>query len=151
VTAISASRNGNGIAGFYSGVSDTGVWIASALNAGQQISSRLDFNGWIMADRQRPAVSQSLQWKCFGPWNNVRNRYLGLRQQFHLGWARFNESCNRKGRRGTGAKLLLTGYAYETILNKPIIAGKTKGPDVITLQRGSLGRLAQGSAGRLGR
>jgi hypothetical protein len=23
----------------------------------------------------------------------------------------------------------LTGYAYETIANKPIIAGKTKGPD----------------------
>jgi hypothetical protein len=42
----------------------------------------------------------------------------------------------------------LTGYAYETVPNKPIIAGKTKGPDVITVQPdtapGSLGRLALG-------
>jgi hypothetical protein len=45
----------------------------------------------------------------------------------------------------------LTGYAYETVPNKPIIAGKTKGPDVITLEPGSLGRLAQGSPGHLGK
>jgi hypothetical protein len=42
---------------------------------------------------------------------------------------------------------MLSGYAYETIANKAIIAGKTKGPDVITVQPGSLGRLAQGSSG----
>jgi hypothetical protein len=33
----------------------------------------------------------------------------------------------------------LTGYAYETIPNKPIITGKTKGPDVITLDPATLG------------
>jgi hypothetical protein len=38
----------------------------------------------------------------------------------------------------------LTGYAYETVPNKPIIAGKTKGPDVITMPAGSLGELARG-------
>jgi hypothetical protein len=38
----------------------------------------------------------------------------------------------------------LTGYAYETIPNKPIIAGKITGPDVITLEPGSLGWLALG-------
>ena len=41
----------------------------------------------------------------------------------------------------------LTGYAYETVANKPIITGKTKGPDVITMQPdirpGSLGGLAR--------
>ena len=41
---------------------------------------------------------------------------------------------------------MLTGYAYETIPNKLIITGKTKGPDVITAQPGSLGHLAQGAA-----
>jgi hypothetical protein len=41
----------------------------------------------------------------------------------------------------------LTGYAYETIPNKPIIAGKTKGPDVITLEPATLGHLAQGASG----
>jgi hypothetical protein len=30
---------------------------------------------------------------------------------------------------GGHVKGLLTGYAYETIPNKPIITGKTKGPD----------------------
>jgi hypothetical protein len=43
---------------------------------------------------------------------------------------------------------VLTGYAYETIPNKAIIAGKIKGPDVVTVQSdtapGSLGRLALG-------
>jgi hypothetical protein len=34
-----------------------------------------------------------------------------------------------------------TGYAYETIPNKPIITGKTKGPDVITLDPARLGHL----------
>jgi len=41
-------------------------------------------------------------------------------------------------------KALLTGYAYETIPNKAIITGKTKGPDMITVQPGSLGALAAG-------
>jgi hypothetical protein len=40
--------------------------------------------------------------------------------------------------------MTLTGYAYETIPGKPIIAGETKGPDVITMQPGSPGRLALG-------
>ena len=38
----------------------------------------------------------------------------------------------------------LTGYAYETIPNKPIIAGKTNGPDVITVEPTTLGSLALG-------
>jgi hypothetical protein len=38
----------------------------------------------------------------------------------------------------------LTGYAYETIPNKPIIAGKTKGQDVIIFQPDTLGNLARG-------
>jgi len=39
----------------------------------------------------------------------------------------------------------LTGYAYETIPNKPIITGQTKGPDVITVQPERLGELARGT------
>jgi hypothetical protein len=38
----------------------------------------------------------------------------------------------------------LTGYAYETIPNKPIIAGETNGPDAFTVQERSLGHLAAG-------
>jgi hypothetical protein len=38
----------------------------------------------------------------------------------------------------------LTGYAYETIPNKPIITGQTKSQDVITQQPETLGELARG-------
>jgi hypothetical protein len=81
-----------------------------------------------------------------GYWYNVRNRYLGLKFQIkgktHYGWARLNVTV-RQGLRITAT---LTGYAYETIPNKAIIAGKTKGPDVINVQPGSLGHLAAGTS-----
>lgn len=38
----------------------------------------------------------------------------------------------------------LTGYAYETVPDKPIIAGQITGPDVITVQPDTLGGLALG-------
>jgi len=41
---------------------------------------------------------------------------------------------------------MLTGYAYETIANKAIIAGRTKGPDVTAAQPTSLGHLAAGAS-----
>jgi len=81
---------------------------------------------------------------CRGPWLDVKSRYLGLKfrigTQTHYGWARLNI-----GHSGFEMSALLTGYAYETIPNKPIITGKTKGPDVITLGPGSLGALAAGA------
>ena len=84
-----------------------------------------------------------------GQWINVKKRYLALSFQIdgktHYGWARLNVKVNKFY---PPFDAVLTGYAYETIPNKPIIAGKTKGPDVITLEPGSLGQLAQGSAGR---
>jgi hypothetical protein len=45
-----------------------------------------------------------------------------------------------------GITAVVTGYAYETIPNKPIITGKTKGPDVVTLQPATLGHLATGAS-----
>ncbi len=80
-----------------------------------------------------------------GPWRYATNGYLGLRfmikEKIHYGWARLFVQ-------GSGDEATLTGYAYETIPNKPIITGKTKGPDVITLEPGSLGALAAGSSRR---
>jgi hypothetical protein len=62
------------------------------------------------------------------PWRNATNRYLGLRFRIdgktHFGWARFTIKAQARGVVAT-----LTGYAYETVPNKPIIAGKTKGSD----------------------
>jgi len=85
-----------------------------------------------------------------GPWKNVKSRYLGLKffinSKTHYGWARLSVTVHRDGIYGISA--ILTGYAYETVSNKPIIAGKTKDPDVITLEPGSLGGLAAGARAR---
>ena len=68
-----------------------------------------------------------------GPWandgNGVKNRYLGLKfaikGKTHYGWARLNVSMT--GPLQVNITATLTGYAYETIPNKPIITGKTHG------------------------
>lgn len=88
-----------------------------------------------------------------GLWANggkgVKNRYLGFRfainGRTHYGWARLNVGFTdvRNFQEVSG---LLTGYAYETIPNKSIIAGKTHGKDVITIEPASLGHLARGAA-----
>jgi hypothetical protein len=65
-----------------------------------------------------------------GHWINVTNRYLGLKFQVkgktHYGWARLNVKVHKHP---FSISATLTGYAYETIPNKLIIAGKTKGAD----------------------
>jgi len=94
-----------------------------------------------------------------GPWRNVQSRYLGLKfliaGQTHYGWARLNVKLNKK----CNFVVTLTGYAYETIPNKLIFTGHTKGPDDIgveepnaaltmpTSEPATLGALAMGSPG----
>ncbi len=87
-------------------------------------------------------------------WLNVKNRYLGLSFQIngetHYGWARLNVQSA-----GHTLTAVLTGYAYETIANKPIIAGKTGGteenavsqsqPNGVSSKPATLGELAIGS------
>ena len=87
-----------------------------------------------------------------GPWVDTRNRYLDLKflinGEYHFGWARISIDCD---------DMLLTGYAYETVANKPIIAGQQSGseeaanipatPGTSVNARTTLGSLALGSAG----
>jgi len=72
-----------------------------------------------------------------GNWIDATNRYLGLKftikGKTHYGWARLTIPWLN-----VGFSVTLTGYAYETIPNKSIIAGKTHGG-------ASLGALAAGS------
>jgi hypothetical protein len=107
---------------------------AYALPQGAHIGPKHPFSGQVMASSDAGYL---------GSWVNVTNRYLGFKFKIlgatHYGWARLNVSVTGGVVVGT-----LTGYAYETIPNKPIIAGKTKGPDVITVHSGSLGVLAAG-------
>jgi hypothetical protein len=84
---------------------------------------------------RRSSTTTGGQWWCGQP------RYLGLKVvikgETHYGWAR--EQLKESG-------FTLTGYAYETVPNKPIVTGKTKGPDVIAPEDASLGCLAQGAS-----
>jgi hypothetical protein len=97
--------------------------------------------------------------RWYGPWVNggkgVKNRYLGLKfkikGRFHFGWARLTVTTTSNDFAAT-----LTGYAYETIPGKPIIAGQTKGPDDAGVEESrklsapesaTLGMLAMGAPG----
>jgi hypothetical protein len=93
-----------------------------------------------------------------GPWFNLNGRpaYLGIRflinENTHFAWARVCVSHSAD----KDYKVTVTGYAYETIPGKPIIAGATKGPEdaepTAALSSGipepvTLGALALGAPG----
>jgi hypothetical protein len=86
-----------------------------------------------------------------GPWKGtVRGKYLGLKffigGKVHYGWARLNVSYtpDQPGNDLTG---VLTGYAYETVPNRPIITGQTlRGGKAI--KHMTLGHLALGASVR---
>jgi hypothetical protein len=136
---------------------------ASALVPGSRVGPKSPFSpgleiiegGYVLRSRGSGA--------CVGAWYNVRNDYLGLqfiiKGKKHFGWARMNVTCSVSQHKLTA---LLTGFAYETIPNRPIITGKIKGPDEIdrTVERltphslsapipepSMLGLLAMGSPG----
>ena len=118
---------------------------ASALPAGARIGGKSKFG----PDKRMVSihVSTTCTTGGYGPWANVKNRYLGLKfhikGEVHYGWARLTEVNGKPGNCGSPfIKATLTGFAYETIPNKPIVAGKTHGKDEATL-----GRLAQGASG----
>jgi hypothetical protein len=61
-----------------------------------------------------------------GPWNNVQDHYLGVSfkigTETHYGWVRMSVSDPR-----APLKVLISGYAYETIADQQIRAGQTSG------------------------
>jgi hypothetical protein len=126
-------QNGNRIAGS-KGVTD--VYYALALPQGAKIGPQQPFSGKLMA-------ASGTEYGSVGKWFNVSDRYLGLKfliqGEIHYGWARLSVKA------GTGhIAAIVTGYAYETVRNKPIIAGKTKGGDAIAAPA-TLGHLACGA------
>jgi len=64
-----------------------------------------------------------------GPWAKSKNGYLGLKfyiqGKVHFAWARLQ-------RAKLGEDWVLTGYAYETVVGKPIVTGRKKGPQEIS-------------------
>jgi hypothetical protein len=116
-----------------------GVQKSNAVVVGNMGFPRAFAPGITIGPKQKFAGSGQM-WGCFkdangyrhsGNWKFVQNRYLGLRftitGQIHYGWARLSTGITYCG--DFYASVTLTGYAYETIPNKHIVTGKTKGPD----------------------
>jgi len=103
---------------------------AYALPRGAKIGPPKNFKCTFACLEGRPLLSLSVAGDTIGQWEDATNQYLGVRfldraGKTHYGWARLTV-------RGTPHSKIfatLTGYAYETIPNKPITAGKTKGTD----------------------
>jgi hypothetical protein len=123
---------------------------ASLLRAGEKIGvvrKQVFFEAHYMAGFWTNSAGRSgFLWQWANDGKGVKNGYLGLKFTIngttHYGWARMNVEFTLKGRIEVVSGVL-TGYAYETTPNKPIVAGKTHGKDDATL-----GRLALGAAGR---
>jgi hypothetical protein len=126
---------------------------ASALPAGARIGPERGFpvSHPFMAEELFQRVGPTSQYSDLGAWvgtgKGVSNRYLGFRfivqGKAHYGWARLSVTLSHH-REYDDVVATLTGYAYETVPNKEIIAGRTTGPDVITVEPGTLGQLALG-------
>ena len=126
---------------------------ASALRAGTLIGPKREFavSHPFMAEELFKRDVRSSQYSDVGPWagkgQGVSDRYLGLKfvidGEVHYGWARFSVTVEHH-RQYDDVSGTLTGYAYETVPDKPIIAGQITGSDVITLQPETLGGLALG-------
>lgn len=129
---------------------------APALPAGFSIGPKRKFAGGNGYHIMATWGSASGQQYYGGPWKNALHRYVGLKfviqGKIHYGWARLNVTA------ANNIRATLTGYAYETIPNKAIVAGQTKGPDddhqtadaslkVHTREPAMLGMLALGAPG----
>jgi hypothetical protein len=119
----------------------TGAGSAAALRAGVRVGPNRRFQQRL----GEGMASGDSHGTCRGPWIDAHRRYLGLKfiikGKVHFGWARLNVTCVFP----KAINATLTGYAYETVANKPIVTGKTKGPDV-NVEPATLGQLARGAA-----
>jgi hypothetical protein len=110
---------------------------AAALPAGKKIGPDGKFH------KAKSYGDEMASARCQGPWVHAREKYLGLKfvieGEVHFGWARLNVNC------GSPIKATLTGYAYETDADEPIVAGDTTGAEA-SVEAGTLGNLALGTA-----
>jgi hypothetical protein len=127
------------------------VFCASALTSGVVVGPKDNFmpprGGRQLVNMWVGFVTDGNGTDSYGRWRDVERGYLGVKfsdkGKTHYGWVRLNV---KETKIGDGIDAVISGYAYETIPNKPIITGETKGPDVVTVQPASLGHLAHGAA-----
>jgi hypothetical protein len=154
--ACSSSRGTNAIR---TSVDSKGRKFGAALRYGEKIQRGEQFaKRKVTLGTVVSGFGSDTTWR--GPWLNggkgVKNRYLGLKFKikgwFHFGWARITVTTTSNNFTAT-----LTGYAYETIPGKSIIAGQTKESGEIgsveqpvtvpTPEPATLGLLAMGAPG----
>ena len=119
------SKQANEIWGAHTYSSGHQVLCAAALPGGTKVGPKGAF-------QQDSPYGQAMAWfdknGSYGRWLHVKQAYLGLKflikGKTHFGWARVKLDTRQRPFAAT-----LTGYAYETIPGKGIIAGATKGPD----------------------
>lgn len=99
---------------------------AAALMAGVPIGAGKPFT--FQAVSMAYASLTALTYVSGGPWKNVSNRFLGLKflvnGEVHYGWARLTVLTDSHRE---SVKATLTGYAYETVANTPILTGQISG------------------------
>ena len=133
---------------------------ALAVPRGQQIGNSRYFVDHILYSPNGPSLAgyamRAGGGSVFGNFANTQNQYLGVNflvnGQTHYGWVRVSVHVQ-----GTSITAHISGYAYETTVNKPIRAGQTSErnaesslqPTIPPSQKEepSLGILALGSAG----
>lgn len=121
---IAPAANGNGI--FQGPRERFNQTAAAALPAGVPVGSGKPF---VFREINMAYASlTAFTYVSGGPWKNVTNRYLGLKflidGEVHFGWARLTvlTDSHRQAVHAT-----LTGYAYETVANQPILTGQISG------------------------
>ena len=100
---------------------------ALALTRGAKIGPSANFLSGPYPDLVEGTNSSNGVFYSRGYWKgNLKNHYLGVRFQLngqtHYGWVRLTVTSNVKLNRPT-LEATITGYAYETVPNKPILAG----------------------------
>jgi hypothetical protein len=133
---------------------------ASALGNGVTVGSQGKFQAGHEFMAQEAYYKRTDGYSTAGPWKETTGGYLGLKfiiqGQVHYGWARLNVTATIKGIYGA-----ISGYAYETVPNKPIRTGQQGGAamkkhnarlgpaplDAPAPMPGGLGSLASGAAG----
>jgi hypothetical protein len=111
---------------------------ALALTRGAKIGPSANFFSGPYIDLLEGTNSSNGSFYSRGYWKgNLKNRYLGVRFQLngqtHYGWVRLTVTSNVKLNKPT-LEATITAYAYETVPNKPILAG-TAGTAAATAEK----------------
>jgi hypothetical protein len=154
---VGGARQQNGVIASYPTTNLTTY--ASILARGEQIGPSANFFSYSIRPLVEGSQTSGGRRQIRGHWGgNPKNHYLGVRFQMngqtHYGWIRLTVTTNAE-KNGPFLSAKITGYAYETVANKPIKAGtaatptaEVREPRNVPHQVGpSLGMLAAGAEG----